>query len=175
MDTYTIDGIIKVRTGTEEEWSYSLEPNKGALRILEKGEIGWVYETSKLKIGDGITKFRDLPWFEPNSPLAEYLGNSTNKFSYDDIKTALSDLELSINNVKQELDSKITEIRSDIDTNSTKYYNSFLNFPSVGIEGPLYVDATNGDIYYWNNDSSHGDTIGYKKLTNSFNRIECVL
>ena len=32
-------------------------------------------------------------------------------------------------------------------------YNSSLEFPTVGSDGALYIDATNNKVYYWNTDT----------------------
>lgn len=56
----SIDGditTITVRKGTTSRWS-SVNP------ILANGEIGFVYDNNKIKIGDGVTPWNSLPYVE---------------------------------------------------------------------------------------------------------------
>ena len=46
--------IFQVRRGTSEQWS-SINP------ILRAGEPGYAIDTAKLKIGNGIDHWNDLP------------------------------------------------------------------------------------------------------------------
>lgn len=51
------DTIISVRKGTMSKWS-SVNP------ILANGEIGFVYDNNKIKIGDGVTSWNSLPYID---------------------------------------------------------------------------------------------------------------
>lgn len=53
-------GIIKFRRGTAAEWANSWPPPGG--EVLRLGEPGFEKDTYKLKIGDGITPWNDLPY-----------------------------------------------------------------------------------------------------------------
>lgn len=59
---YEVEGTFYVRSGTPEQWSSESVEGGGALRVLGKGEIGWVIGTSDFKIGDGKTIWKNLPY-----------------------------------------------------------------------------------------------------------------
>ena len=52
--------IIKLRRGTAADWAESL-PQPGG-EVLKLGEPGFEKDTFKLKIGDGINGWNDLPY-----------------------------------------------------------------------------------------------------------------
>lgn len=54
--------ILQLKRGTAERW-YTVNP------ILAIGEPGFVYDANKLKIGDGVTPWNELPYIE--SPTGE--------------------------------------------------------------------------------------------------------
>ena len=54
---------FKLKRGTEARWA-QLNP------ILEQGEPGFVYDKNRLKIGDGITPWNDLPYIEGKTNVA---------------------------------------------------------------------------------------------------------
>jgi len=73
-----IHNIIKFRRGTAAEWASS-EPQPGG-EVLRLGEPGYEKDTGKLKIGDGITPWNNLSYFNDGSPinpeeLQDLLGN----------------------------------------------------------------------------------------------------
>lgn len=49
--------ILQLKRGTAERW-YTVNP------ILAIGEPGFVYDANKLKIGDGVTPWNELPYIE---------------------------------------------------------------------------------------------------------------
>lgn len=49
--------ILQLKRGTADRW-YTVNP------ILAIGEPGFVYDTNKLKIGDGVTPWNELPYIE---------------------------------------------------------------------------------------------------------------
>lgn len=51
------DKILQLKRGTAERW-YTVNP------ILAIGEPGFVYDANKLKIGDGVTPWNELPYIE---------------------------------------------------------------------------------------------------------------
>ena len=53
----TVISTFKFKRGTSERWA-ELNP------ILDQGEPGYVYDTNRLKIGDGKTAWRDLPYVD---------------------------------------------------------------------------------------------------------------
>lgn len=50
------DIVFRFRGGTAAEWAASG-------RILEKGEPGIEEDTNKFKLGDGVSRYSDLPYF----------------------------------------------------------------------------------------------------------------
>ena len=53
--TQIITTTFKLRRGTAQRW---VEVNP----VLEQGEPGFEYDTNKLKIGDGVRTWNDLPY-----------------------------------------------------------------------------------------------------------------
>lgn len=51
------DKILQLKRGTAERW-YTVNP------ILAIGEPGFVYDANKLKIGDGVTPWNELPYID---------------------------------------------------------------------------------------------------------------
>ncbi len=64
QEQVTIQGTIKFRRATAEEWA-TVNP------ILGDGEIGYVKGDNSSKVGDGETAWNDLPWF--TRPPTEYM------------------------------------------------------------------------------------------------------
>lgn len=54
------DKILQLKRGTEERW-YTVNPT------LAIGEPGFVYDSNKLKIGDGVTPWNELPYIGGDS------------------------------------------------------------------------------------------------------------
>ena len=65
MATTTLNTIFKFKRGTAARWA---EVNP----ILEQGEPGYVYDQNRLKIGDGVTPWNDLPYIDGKRELADY-------------------------------------------------------------------------------------------------------
>ena len=57
------DKILQLKRGTAERW-YTVNP------ILAIGEPGFVYDANKLKIGDGVTPWNELPYIEGSTSAA---------------------------------------------------------------------------------------------------------
>ena len=55
-DVY-MDSKFLLKRGNAARWE-KLNP------VLEKGEPGFVLDEGRLKVGDGITAFKDLPYIE---------------------------------------------------------------------------------------------------------------
>lgn len=66
-----INTTFKLKRGTEARWA---EVNP----VLEQGEPGFVYDSNRLKIGDGITPWNDLPYIDGKRELGNY--ESSNDF-----------------------------------------------------------------------------------------------
>ena len=60
------DKILQLKRGTAERW-YTVNP------ILAIGEPGFVYDANKLKIGDGVTPWNELPYIEGSAGTATSL------------------------------------------------------------------------------------------------------
>ena len=60
------DKILQLKRGTAERW-YTVNP------ILAIGEPGFVYDANKLKIGDGVTPWNELPYIEGSTSAATSL------------------------------------------------------------------------------------------------------
>lgn len=57
MATTTLNTTFKLKRGTAARWA---EVNP----ILQQGEPGFVYDSNRLKIGDGVTAWNDLPYID---------------------------------------------------------------------------------------------------------------
>lgn len=60
-----VNTTFKLKRGTAARWE-ELNP------ILAQGEPGFVYDNNKLKIGDGVTHWNDLPYIEGKSEIINY-------------------------------------------------------------------------------------------------------
>lgn len=61
----TITTTFKLKRGTAARWA---EVNP----ILEMGEPGFVYDQNRLKIGDGVTPWNELPYVDGKREVADY-------------------------------------------------------------------------------------------------------
>ena len=71
---------IKIRRDTSQNWIAS-QAASPALPLLEQGEIGFEIDSNKIKIGNGTSKWNDLPYLSDNNlpPNAQgYLKNNGN-------------------------------------------------------------------------------------------------
>ena len=60
-----VNTVFKLKRGTAARWA---EVNP----ILEQGEPGFVYDSNRLKIGDGVTPWNDLPYIEGKAEVQNY-------------------------------------------------------------------------------------------------------
>ena len=60
-----VETIFKLKRGTATRWE-EINP------ILAQGEPGFVYDSHRLKIGDGITPWNDLPYIEEKTEVISY-------------------------------------------------------------------------------------------------------
>ena len=65
MATTVINTTFKLKRGTAARWA-ELNP------ILEQGEPGFVYDANRLKIGDGVTPWNNLPYIEGKQEIINY-------------------------------------------------------------------------------------------------------
>lgn len=61
-----VNTTFKLKRGTAARWA---ELNL----VLEQGEPGFVYDENRLKIGDGITPWNDLPYIDGKREVGNYL------------------------------------------------------------------------------------------------------
>lgn len=180
---YEVEGTFYVRSGTLEQWSSESVEGRGALRVLGKGEIGWIVGTSNFKIGDGKTIWKNLPYITPSSDSGLYalrLGAEGAYYTYEDITKILSDLE----NVGQEVKTlktdvaavktRLTSVEQDLQKAKHIYYDTFMDFPSIGVEGPIYIAKDEDQAYYFNISKLEGEGVGWRKLT-GFDVLQCKL
>ena len=60
-----VNTTFKFKRGTAARWA---EVNP----ILEAGEPGFVYDSNRLKIGDGVTHWNDLPYIDGKREVGNY-------------------------------------------------------------------------------------------------------
>lgn len=60
-----LETIFHLKRGTAARWA-ELNP------ILDQGEPGFVYDNNRLKIGDGVTPWNDLPYIEGKTNVDNY-------------------------------------------------------------------------------------------------------
>lgn len=60
-----VNTTFKLKRGTAARWA---EVNP----VLEQGEPGFVYDENRLKIGDGITHWNDLPYIDGKREVANF-------------------------------------------------------------------------------------------------------
>lgn len=73
--------IIRLRRGTAAEWAASLPQPYG--EVLKLGEPGFEKDTFKLKIGDGITGWNNLPYIADGMGSSNGNNNGPLKYTYD--------------------------------------------------------------------------------------------
>lgn len=61
----TLNTTFKLKRGTAARWA---EVNP----ILEQGEPGFVYDQNRLKIGDGVTPWNNLPYIDGKREVVDY-------------------------------------------------------------------------------------------------------
>jgi hypothetical protein len=61
-----VNTTFRLKRGTEARWA-ELNP------ILDPGEPGFVYDRNRLKIGDGVTPWNDLPYIDGKSAVTNYV------------------------------------------------------------------------------------------------------
>jgi hypothetical protein len=66
-----VNTTFRLKRGTAARWA---EVNP----VLDQGEPGFVYDQNKLKIGDGVTAWNDLPYIEGKAEVLSY--TSLNSF-----------------------------------------------------------------------------------------------
>lgn len=69
MPTPVIQTTFKLKRGTAARWA---EVNP----VLEQGEPGFVYDNNRLKIGDGVTPWNELPYIDGQGEVISYDSSS---------------------------------------------------------------------------------------------------
>ena len=69
MPTAIIQTTFKLKRGTAARWA---EVNP----VLEQGEPGFVYDNNRLKIGDGVTPWNELPYIDGQGEVINYESSS---------------------------------------------------------------------------------------------------
>lgn len=182
MATYNVQGTFQIRTGTPEEWADISQNNKYGNLVLKKGEMGWEEGTSNFKIGDGSTPYRLLPYIQPippSSPYALRLGTEGASYSYQELQEILSSISSGdFSKLSQDVEilkGQVSQLQVEMENSQQLYFPDRSSFPAIGKQGPLYVDKETGNLYFFNIDEIEGEQIGYVKLTNSFDIIQCEL
>lgn len=80
MATTTITTTFQLKRGTAQRW---IEVNP----ILAQGEPGFEYDTNKLKIGDGITAWKDLPYIATGECSLNGQEEIVSVLNYSDLPT----------------------------------------------------------------------------------------
>ena len=75
-----VNTTFKLKRGTAARWA---EVNP----ILAQGEPGFVYDLNKLKIGDGVTHWNNLPYIEGKAEVVNF--NSSTEFPMIGDETAI--------------------------------------------------------------------------------------
>ena len=102
-----INTTFKLKRGTAARWA---EVNP----ILEQGEPGFVYDSNRLKIGDGITPWNDLPYIDGKTEVANFEISSEFPAVGDPniIYKAANELSLYQYNAEAQLYEKISDGKS---------------------------------------------------------------
>lgn len=146
--------LIKLKRGLSTEWT-DLNP------VLKLGEPGYEKDTKKLKIGDGVTLWNDLP----------YIGSGT--IDFEDVQDEVANLLKAGNNIVLDYndDDNILTISTSGLQPSGNYatlvnglvpegqlpsyvddvleFNNLASFPSPGESGKIYVALDSSKVYRW--------------------------
>lgn len=141
--------FIKLRRGTAAEWSASQPQPDG--EILKLGEPGYEKDTRRLKIGDGVTGWNNLPYFADgivdfSEELQDIIGNEF-LIAGSGIGIIYNDLN---NSLTIGLDNPTIEL-SDITDLSSNGRNFLLNPLSSNLS-TLINDETGSGLLVFNTD-----------------------
>lgn len=106
----TVERLVQLRGGLSPTWQNS-NP------ILALGEMGLELDTRKMKVGDGITDWNDLPYF--NNSASVDLSGYQQKNSTTGIVATQDNYSITVNSIKAELNNGIGQ--------------------SIGVDGTGYV------------------------------------
>ena len=123
--------IIKFRRGTSEEWSNSV-PQPGG-EVLKLGEPGYEKDTGKLKIGDGVNGWNDLPYTSAGVIVVEDIDHLIN-----DVIQAGSGIVLNFNDSNDTLIISNSGINNPLDN---RVLTSDGTTTGINAESPLTFDG----------------------------------
>lgn len=148
---------LVVKNKTAEQW----ELFSG---ILEPGQLGVENDTFKMKLGNGVNLYKDLPYLyltpaevqKLNDDLAARLGETISVTSVVvDGEKLTGDVQLgqlavkdriSLGDLNEELRTQLDDLSSPL-----QIYNGYLEFPTIGKEEYVYLDENDGTVYRWKN------------------------
>ncbi len=114
----TVDSVFKFKRGTASRWA---EVNP----VLSAGEPGFVYDTHRLKIGDGVTPWNDLPYINEKMAVANY-------FNFNDFPN------IGDPNVIYKASNELSLYQFNINTNTYEKLSS-----GVGIDNITIINGGN--------------------------------
>lgn len=143
----TVERLVQLRGGLSPTWQNS-NP------ILALGEMGLELDTRKMKVGDGITDWNDLPYF--NNSASVDLSGYQEKNSTTGIVATQDNYSITVNSIKAELNNGIGQsigvdgtgyVVSDITSFRNKIGLGTGNSPTfAGLNATGTVTAGNGSI-----------------------------
>ena len=142
MADNTINVRLKDRIDTESNWT-SKNP------ILLKGERGLIEGTAKYKIGDGTTKWSDLPLYQgmtsSDRSKLDGIASGANKTTIDSAMSTTSTNPVQNKVVKSALDSQNNELKKLIDEKLPANFDTVNQ--NVSFNGSVHAeDLTAGNI-----------------------------
>jgi len=121
---------MQQRRGTEAQW-------EGANPILAAGEIGFVSDTAKFKIGDGINHWNDLVYYPSSADLAAIIDGAPDLLNtLGELADALGDNPDIITTLQSDLGTK-----QDIVFGVSSTEIGYLNGVTSGIQGQIESKA----------------------------------
>lgn len=187
---------IQLRHDTNSNW-INVNP------ILDIGEIGIEIDTNKLKIGNGVDTYSNLPYLNDSSSIISYLGLSNkpqinsieligNK-SLDDLNiaeksTTLNGYGIDDAYTKIEIDNKLNNINTKIDDienlqkifNTTLELTSFINdetYSQYSYKADISIENVTANsivnVYFNNDDAISGNFSPIVESFDGYIRIYC--
>lgn len=155
--------IFQIRRGTDEQWS-RINP------ILRVGEPGYVTDTARLKIGDGITPWNDLPFNDSSEEIKTLLEDKVDK---EDGKG------LSSNDFTDEYKAKLDSASPAAGQIICNSYEEAINYaktnPNARIGQIITVVDTARDlvtVYIIANSNMDIEAVGSSSSVNDYNRLQ---
>jgi hypothetical protein len=146
--------LIKLKRGLSTEWA-DLNP------VLKLGEPGYEKDTKKLKIGDGVTLWNDLPYIgagtvdfeDVQDEVANFLKAGNNiVLDYDDPNNILTISASGLQpagNYATLVNGLVPEGQLPSYVDDVLEFNNLASFPSPGETGKIYVALDSNKVYRW--------------------------